>query len=247
MTTSRILTAVYAHPDDETFSGGGTYARYSTARVRMTLYCATDGDAGKTSSLGPMSKEALGKARRAELCAAADTLGFAFVESAGHPDGGLSAMDQQVLIGEIVRHFRRERPQVVVTFGPEGAPNTHPDHRVISRATTAAFFLAANASMFADQLAAGLRPHAPDRLYYVAWPVPAPDAVLKTVSVPATVRIDVRKHREQELAAWRTHVSQHALQQRFEETAATDDELFALAAGVPQPDALISDLFAGLP
>ncbi|HEX7938031.1 MAG TPA: PIG-L family deacetylase [Gemmatimonadaceae bacterium] len=243
----KILSAVYAHPDDETFSGGGTYAKYASAGVRLTLYCATDGDAGKTSSLGPMSKEALGKARRAELAAATRILGFAAAESPGHADGGLGAMDQQALIGEIVRHLRRERPQVVVTFGPEGAPNTHPDHRVISRATTAAFFLAANPSVFAEQLRDGLKTHAPARLYYVAWPDPAPDAVLKTVSVPATARIDVRQHRARELAAWQAHVSQHALQQRFDETAATDDEFFALAAGVPQPAGMTTDLFAGLP
>src|SRR5256885_8640562 len=115
MTVARTISAVYAHPDDETFSGGGTYAKYSSAGVRLTLYCATDGDAGKTSSLGPMSKQALGKARRAELAAAAKLLGFAAVESAGHADGALGAMDQQVLIGEIVRHLRRERPQVVIT------------------------------------------------------------------------------------------------------------------------------------
>ncbi len=241
-----MLSAVYAHPDDETFSGGGTFAKYAAGGARMTLYCATDGDAGKTSSLGPMPKADLGRIRRAELCAAASALGFAFVESAGHPDGGLGGVDQQVLIGEMVRHFRRERPQVVVTFGPEGAPNTHPDHRVVSRAATAAFFLAGNASAFAEQLVGGLSIHAPARLFYVAWPAPAPDAVLKTLSVPATVRIDVRTHRTAELAAWRAHVSQHALQQRFDETAATDDEYFALAAGVTQPAAMMDDFFAGL-
>ena len=246
MPESRSIAAVYAHPDDETFSGGGTFAKYSASGARLTLYCATDGDAGKTSSLGPMPREALGRIRRAELAAAARALGFAAVENGGHGDGQLGAMDQQVLIAEIVRHLRRERPQVVVTFGPEGAPNTHPDHRVIARAATAAFFLASNASMFADQLSGGLRTHAPARLYYVAWPPPGPESVLKTLSAPATARIDVRAHRAMELDAWRAHVSQHALQQRFDETAATDDEYFALAAGAPQPAAMVDDLFAGL-
>jgi LmbE family N-acetylglucosaminyl deacetylase len=135
---------------------------------------------------------------------------------------------------------------VMVTFGPEGAPNTHPDHRVISRAATAAFFLSANPTVYAEQLREGLEPHGATRLFYVAWPLPARDAVLQTLSVAATARIDVRKFREQELAAWRAHVSQQALQQRFEETAATDEELFALAAGVAQPSEIIDDLFAGL-
>jgi LmbE family N-acetylglucosaminyl deacetylase len=242
----RVLSAIYAHPDDETFSGGGTYAKYAAAGVRCTLYCGTDGDAGKTSGLAITSREELGRVRRAELAAAAAILGFVTVESGGHADGALGAVDQQVLIGEIVGHLRRERPHVVVSFGPEGAPNTHPDHRVISRATTAAFFLAANASAFAEQLRDGVVPHQAARLYYVTWPVPSHDAVLKTIGVPATARIDVRAYRERELIAWRAHVSQQALQQRFDETAATDEELFGLAAGAAQPAPTIDDLFAGL-
>jgi LmbE family N-acetylglucosaminyl deacetylase len=242
----RVLSGIYAHPDDETFSGGGTYAKYAAAGVRCTIYCATDGDAGKTSGLAVSSKQELGVLRRREMHAAANILGIQVVESPGHPDGGLRGVDQDALVGEIVRHLRRERPGVVVTFGPEGAPNTHPDHRVISRAATAAFFLASNPTAFADQVREGLEPHAPARLYYIAWPTPEANAVLQTRSVAASARIDVRRFRETELDAWRAHVSQQALQQRFEETAATDDELFAFAAGTPQPRAIADDLFEGL-
>jgi len=240
------LSALFAHPDDETFSGGGTYAKYSAAGVRCTLWCATDGDAGKSSGLSVGSRAELGRVRRAELAAAAKVLGFASVDTPGHPDGGLGAMDQQVLIGGMVAHLRRERPDVVITFGPEGAPNTHPDHRVVSRAATAAFFLAANPSVFPDSQNAEPTTCNPKRLFYVAWPPPMPDAVLRTHSVPATARIDVRAHRATELAAWREHRSQHALQQRFDETAATDEEWYALAAGVSQPAPMITDFFAGI-
>lgn len=242
----KVLTGIYAHPDDETFSGGGTYARYAAAGVRCTIYCATDGDAGKTSGLRIASKQELGALRRKEMAAAARILGIQSVEFPGHPDGGLKGIDQDTLIGEIVKHLRRERPHVVITFGPEGAPNTHPDHKVISRAATAAFFLASNETAYANHMREGLAPHAPARLFYVAWPTPEPGAVLTVHGVPATVRIDVRKFREQENEAWRAHASQQALQQRFDETAATDEELFAFAAGTPQPKATIDDLFAGL-
>jgi LmbE family N-acetylglucosaminyl deacetylase len=240
------LTCIYAHPDDETFSGGGTYAKYAAAGVRITLFCATDGDAGKTSGLKVASKQELGFIRRKELEAAARILGIQSVECWGYPDGGLGAVNQEELIARMVRHIRSQRPQVVITFGPEGAPNTHPDHRVISRAATAAFFLSGNRTAHSDQLREGLEPHGAARLFYVAWPPPEPGAVLKTESVPATTRIDVRRFREQELAAWRAHVSQQVLQQRFDETAATDEEFFALAAGMAQPSEIIDDLFAGL-
>jgi LmbE family N-acetylglucosaminyl deacetylase len=243
----RILTCIYAHPDDETFSGGGTYAKYAAAGVCITLFCATDGDAGKTSGLKVASKQELGLIRRKELEAAGRILGIQSVECWGYPDGGLGAVNQEELIARMVRHIRRQRPQVVITFGPEGAPNTHPDHRVISRAATAAFFLSRNSTVYSEQLREGLEPYSAARLFYVAWPPPEPGAVLKTESVPATARIDVRRFREQELDAWRAHVSQQALQQRFDETAATDEEYFAFAAGVPQPAPLVDDLFAGLP
>ena len=242
----RVLTAIYAHPDDETFSAGGSLARYSTEGVKITLLCATDGDAGKTSGLQVSSRSELAAIRRNELQAAAKILGIHRVESLGLPDGSLADVDQDTLISRIVAHIRREKPQVIVTFGPEGAPNTHRDHRAVSRAATAAFFLAANPTMFADQLRDETRAHAAARLYYVAWPPPKPGGDMKAQSVPATARIDVRRFRAQEDAAWRAHLSQHALQRRYEEYAATDEELFALAAGISQPTTIVEDLFAGL-
>jgi LmbE family N-acetylglucosaminyl deacetylase len=241
-----VLSGIYAHPDDETFSGGGTYAKYAAAGVRCTIWCATDGDAGKTSGLKVSSKEELGALRRKELDAARKILGIAHVDSPGHPDGGMVKANGDEIVGEMVRHIRRHKSDVIITFGPEGAPNTHPDHRVVSRCATAAFLLAGNETVFAEQLKSGLAPHAPSRLYYVTWPMPSPDAVLKTKGMPATARIDVRAFRDVENRAWKAHKSQQDLQQRFEETAATDEELFAFAAGVPQPAATVDDLFAGL-
>ena len=241
----RVLTGVYAHPDDETFSAGGTFAKYGASGVRCTLYCATDGDAGKTSGLAITTKEELGAARRRELAEAARALGVSATQNGGFPDGALGSVDQDALIGDIVLHLRRERATVVVTFGPEGAPNVHRDHRVISRAATAAFFLAGNRTAFVEQVRDGLEPHAPARLFFVSWPSPPSGASLPTLAVPATARIDVRAFRDRENAAWRAHVSQHALQNRFDELAATDDEWFSLAAGAPQA-AMSDDLFAGL-
>jgi len=39
----------FAHPDDETFTCGGSIARYADqGNTRLVLYCATRGEAGKT-------------------------------------------------------------------------------------------------------------------------------------------------------------------------------------------------------
>lgn len=238
------LTGIYAHPDDETFSAGGTFAKYARAGVRCTLFTATDGDAGKTSGLNITTREELARTRRKELFAAAEVLGIARVETAGHPDGALGGVDQDALIGAIVAHLRTERPDVVITFGPEGAPNAHRDHKVICRAATAAFFLAAISTAYAEQFTT-LRPHSASRLFYITWREPRPGDEIQLRGLPATAAIDVRDYVELEVAAFRAHATQQMLEERFVKMGATAEELFALASGVPQRNR--GDLFDGLP
>src|SRR3954465_1931284 len=130
------LSAVFAHPDDETFSIAGTVASLVRRGVDCALFCATDGDAGRASGMVVGSREELGRVRRRELQEAARAIGFATVVTPGYADGALGAADQDALVGDVVRFLRERRPDVVVTFGPEGAPNLHRDHRAISRAAT---------------------------------------------------------------------------------------------------------------
>jgi LmbE family N-acetylglucosaminyl deacetylase len=164
----------------------------------------------------------------------------------GHRDGALAAGDADALTGEIVDFLREHRPEIVITFGPEGGRNAHRDHRTISRAATAAFFLARLETAYPEQLAAGRTPHAPRRLYYSAWPTPEPGDPLSAHSLPATARVDVRAFREAKREAFLLHVTQRFLQERFERAALVDEEEYALAAGEPQPARLVDDLFAGL-
>lgn len=239
------FACVFAHPDDETFSTGGTLARAAAAGVRIDLFCATDGDAGKTSGIAVASRAELAAIRRAELAAAARLLGIASLATPGHGDGVLREVDADRLIGEIVLFLRTHRPDVIVSFGPEGAPTGHRDHRAISRAATAAFFLAGLPTEYPEQLREA-DPHRPSRLYYVAWEPPADDAELRILSVPFTARVDVTAHLETKRRAFLTHASQRQHQRRFEELALRDNEYFALAAGTPQPRPVTEDLFEGL-
>lgn len=250
------FAAVFAHPDDETFSIAGTVATLADAGAACSLFCATDGDAGRASGVAVGSREALGRLRRAELLAAARIIGFELVVSAGYPDGALGKVDGDELVGRVVRFLRERRPTVVVTFGPEGAPNTHADHRVISRATTAAFFLAALPTAYPEQLAAGaesaLGTHAAARLYYVTWDPPAPGATVGLAARPApygvvaTARIDVRAGLSRKQAAFAAHATQRDHAAEFEKLALLPDELYALVTGVAQPSTIVDDLFAGL-
>jgi len=161
----------------------------------------------------------------------------------GYRDGELARLDAVQLTGDIVAFIRRTRPTVVLTFGPEGAPTGHADHRAVSRAATAAFFQAQLATAFPDQQ---LSPHRPSRLYYQAWLFPFPDPKLKLESVPATAYIDVSAWKSRKDAAFRAHASQQGSAPVFYSSAFFDTEYLALAAGVPQPSPIVDDIFAGL-
>lgn len=243
----RTLAAIFAHPDDETFAIGGTLARYSAAGVRCVLYCATDGDAGRASGIAVSSRTELGRLRRAELEAAARSLGIVATRHGGHPDGALPQVDADALVGEVVEFLREQRPDVVLTFGPEGAPTAHRDHRAISRAATAAFFLAGMEHAYVDQLAAGRTPHRASRLYYVTWEPPPAEGVPVPRGLPASARLPLdARLLDAKSRAYEEHRSQHELRPRFEELALKPEELYHLAAGVPQPQRIVDDLFAGL-
>ena len=172
MTTTRKLMAVLAHPDDESLGVGGTLAKYAAEGVEVVLVTATRGEGGrfrghpKGDEHHPGPSE-LGRIREAELRAAAATLGIREVALLDYLDQHLDGADPREAIGRIVAHLRRVRPDVVLTFAPDGAYG-HPDHIAISQFTTAAVLAAADGTFNGTGGASG--PHAVSKLYYLAWP-----------------------------------------------------------------------------
>lgn len=237
------IAAVFAHPDDETFSIGGTIARYAAAGTAWDLFCATQGEAGRSAT--PVSSPAeLGALRRNELICAARSLGVrGRVVVGAYADGGVREADADQLVGDIVRFLRDVKPDIVITFGPEGAPNAHRDHRAVSRAATAAFHLAALPTAYAEH---GSDPHGAARLFYVTWEPPSPGSPNAVHGVRATARIDVRPYLDAKRRAFAVHATQRDLRDTFERLGLTSDEWFALAAGRAQPRDGITDLFDGL-
>lgn len=223
MTSS--LLAVFAHPDDETFAAGGTLARAHAEGVRTALYVATDGAAGRASGMDVDGRAELARLRRRELLAAAGVLGVGRVFLPRYPDGELAAVPADDLVTDIVRAIRMVRPQVVVTFGPEGAPNRHRDHRAISRAATAAFFLSGE----------------PARLFYTTWSGGIAESFGVT-GMPATCRVAVGDWLEVKRRAFDEHRSQWDHRSRFEMTI-EPEELYFLASGPGTPE---RDLFSSL-
>lgn len=160
------LMCVLAHPDDESLATGGILAKYAALGVQTYLVMATRGERGwfgrAADDPGP---HALGRVREAELHAAAQVLGLHEVIFLDYQDGELDRADHTMAIAKIVTELRRVRPDVVVTFDPNGMYG-HPDHIAISQLTTTAVMAAADPSYL------GLRAGAPHRvakLYYRAF------------------------------------------------------------------------------
>jgi LmbE family N-acetylglucosaminyl deacetylase len=164
------LMAILAHPDDESLGVGGTLAKYAAEGVEISLVTATRGQSGRYHGHREPGKhpgaEQLGRIRESELRAAAAVLGVRQLALLDYHDQALDRADPDEAVTRLVAELRRGRPDVVLTFGPDGAYG-HPDHIAICQYTTTAVAAAASPSP-----ASGTDgdPHLTKKLYYIAWP-----------------------------------------------------------------------------
>lgn len=157
------LMCILAHPDDESLALGGTIAKYASQGIEVSLIVATRGERGWFGEPSHYPGErALGLIREQELRRASRALGITHLTFLDYIDGELDRADEDEAIAKITCLLREVRPQVVVTFGPDGLYG-HPDHIAISQFTTSALVCAADAS-FAP--ARGREPHRVSKLYY---------------------------------------------------------------------------------
>ncbi len=238
------LLLVFAHPDDESFATGGVVALARDRGIPVRLVTATAGDAGRSGGLAETA-EALGDVRTRELAAACDLLGIREHVMLGYGDGRLAEAPFEEAVERVVERVRHWQPSVVVTFGREGGGNAHRDHRAVGRIATAAVLAASDTLCFSGQLAAGLVPHAVERLYVCSAP-PARDG---TPFEAPTTRVDVSAVAERKLAAFAAHASQSSLLPKLDEWMAQNGgfEYFTrVLSRVSSVDGLEDDLFAGL-
>jgi LmbE family N-acetylglucosaminyl deacetylase len=123
------LATILAHPDDETFGVGGTLIRYASEGIAAHSLCLTEGEKGWAGGEGGpvVPREHVGAARALELAEAGRRMGLASVTCLKYPDGGLEGVTEDYVVRDIVRWLRRVRPDVVITWGPDGGYG-HPDH-----------------------------------------------------------------------------------------------------------------------
>src|SRR3569832_2530274 len=96
------LMCVLAHPDDESLGMGGTLAKYSAEGVETYVVTATRGEKGRSGREQPVTPEAVGRIRSAELRAAAAELGVRELNFLGYCDSALDQADPKEAICRIV-------------------------------------------------------------------------------------------------------------------------------------------------
>ena len=239
----RKLMCVVAHPDDECFAFGGALALAADAGVATYVVCLTDGQAA-THRGDAASAQELGRTRGNEFAASCAVLGVARHELLNYQDAQLEFAGFSRTAAGLVERIRSFQPEVVVTFGGDGALNTHPDHTMVSAFTTAAFHWSGSLKRFSPAGAV----FQPSRLFYLSTDFFLPDRPAP-LPAPWTVKLDIRAVFERKREAFRQHVSQAPLMERTKEIFDRYGgyEYYTLAASpAAQAAAPLTGLFEGL-
>jgi len=225
----------------------------------VLVVLATSGGAGMIADPSLATRENLEEVREEESRASYRAIG---VKPEQHflryPDGGLKDIDPEPIVEKITEPLEAFRPDVVVTFGPEGVTK-HDDHVYVSRVGTDAFHRGR------ERADGGFA-----RLYYVGIPASRieafrdmqrqmgqepldPEAPFQPRGVPdetITVWADCSTVWKEKHEALLAHATQRA------EIEDIPEELRPLVFGLetfvqawpePKPGTRLTDLFEGLP
>src|SRR4030095_16791485 len=107
--TSLKILGVFAHPDDEVFCAGGTFARYAAEGAQVMVVSVTRGDAGQIRDAAIATRRTLGTVRAGELDESCRRLGVQHCQCLDYSDGTPRAPDINILIAHISHMIQRFR------------------------------------------------------------------------------------------------------------------------------------------
>lgn len=155
----KTILVVTPHPDDETFTSGGTLAKLARNGNNVRILIYTSDNAGSNDPA--MTKARLAAIRKAEEEESCRILGIAAqnITWLGHDDGELEYVDRRELTKQVAREIRRHRPDAVFSIDP-GAPYEQwhkSDHRSGAQITVDALRASAWRLYFPELEAAGFK------------------------------------------------------------------------------------------
>ncbi len=263
---------VVAHPGDEAFGFGGAIASAASEGAYVVLVCATRGwfdsrlvakapaPGGKNRDLklNAVTWRNLDTVREDELRRSVAVLGVRAVRMLDYAEGELDRANFDQLVGRIVEPIRMHRPEVILSFGPDGVTGDT-DHIVLARAVSAAYERAAQPLAYEDNIDEDQVAWRAAKLYHLVVP-PSSLATLGDraptdygSSAEPTVGLELGDLAPLKLAAIARHVSQTGSAGPFHDwgdearSAFLATEHYRLAASaLPAPTDGEASLFDGL-
>jgi LmbE family N-acetylglucosaminyl deacetylase len=168
--TTASLMMIVGHPDDE--DGGMLTYESRGFGVRTALFTLTRGEGGQ-NAMSAADYDALGLIRTNELLRADQYYGVDQQYWGSVADYGFSKTIEEALeqwghdrvLYDAVRAVRMYRPMVVCSVFVGGVTDGHGHHQVAGMLAQEVFNAAGDPKMFPDQIAAGLQPWQPLKVY----------------------------------------------------------------------------------
>jgi len=253
LTTAPRLLFVHAHPDDESLWTGGTIARYAAAGAHVTVVTCTLGEEGEVipdflRMLAVDEADQLGGYRIGELRAACAALGVSdhrYLGGIGRwRDSGMAGTpandhprslvrgDRDAQVAALAAIMTEVRPQVVVTYAPDGGYG-HPDHIAANRITEAAcnmsdvdrLFYVVTSRRATESGIVGL-----SQMDNLPFRMPAPGELPVTDDGEITTVVPIVEALPAKLGALRAHATQISVWQ-----GGDGRHCYALSNGIAQP------------
>jgi len=173
---------IVAHPGDEAFGFGGAIAQSASMGAYVVVVCATRGrfdprllekppaPGGRNRHYSnPVVWRNLDTVREDEMRRSVALLGVNVLRALDYAEESLSTVNQQELRGRLVEPIRMHRPEVILTFGPDGVTGDT-DHIAVSQAASDAFELAAEPLAYEDDIEEDQVAWRAAKLYHLAVP-----------------------------------------------------------------------------
>ena len=139
---TKRIACVFAHPDDDRYGVGGSLALHAGSDIEITVIMTTSGEAGRIADAALATHETLAAVREVEGRASWAALGLEpTIHFLRYPDSGVANVPRDQLVTVYTELLLEARPDVVVTFGPDGV-TAHEDHIAVGAAGTEAFHAA---------------------------------------------------------------------------------------------------------
>lgn len=260
--------AIVAHPGDEAFGFGGALASAAASGAYVVVVCVTRGvfdrrlldkapaPGGRNRHYSkPTVWRNLDTVREDELRRSVALLGVRVLRMLDYAETQLDEVDYDELVGRIVEPIRMHRPEVILSFGPEGATGD-PDHVVLHRAVRDAFDRAGEPMAYEDDIEEDQVAWRAAKLYELVPPAGSAEDGATPASSRA-LTLDLGEVAPLKLAAINRHVTQTGSSGAFSDWSAEDRDRYLASesyrlvrSNLPVPaggvDAPETSLFDGL-